>query len=414
MMAEVVRANAEQSNCVVEDVQFHVTSKSGKLNTKVDALVKEISELYNSNNLDELVKNSHLCARHMKHVGLFEECTPFITTSHKGLNSYTVDFIVQEPRPLKGGVKLEMTMAGNPCGSLLLGKESVFGRGESADLSFTKTMAGHNFNFTAAKPFLGWQRYSNVVGSAFRTLDNVPWNSSHLTENGFALRYNGQILSKKLMHSLCFYFGWRRFDPLANAPIQVREHAGHTTKISFENTLSRDTRDRPILASSGAFFKWSQEYAGLLGDSAFVKHQFDVQAAAPLFFGAFIGGPHDVRGFDLNSLGTRAGTCSLGGASSLAAAFHVYRPLVPANMLYAMVLSQLECLLGSRKEFVQDMAENPRISAGIGLTFVYMNALRLELNYVHPLRYVPGDVFSASEFSSEWASTSYDWKAVPK
>lgn len=65
--------------------------------------------------------------------------------------------------------------------------------------------------------------------------------------------------------------------PQHDAPFPVREHAGHTTKFSLENSVYVDTRDRKMLASRGAFVKLSQEYAGLLGDAAFLKHQFDLQ-----------------------------------------------------------------------------------------------------------------------------------------
>ncbi|VDM36905.1 unnamed protein product [Toxocara canis] len=43
---------------------------------------------------------------------------------------------------------------------------------------------------------------------------------------------------------------------------------------------------------------------------------------------------------------------------------------------------------------LRDMNDAPRVSAGIGLAFVFRNMVRLELNYVMPLRYVPGDFCS--------------------
>lgn len=47
----------------------------------------------------------------------------------------------------------------------------------------------------------------------------------------------------------------------------------------MENSVAYDTRDRPLLATKGALLKFTQEYAGLLGDAAFVKHQVDVQVS---------------------------------------------------------------------------------------------------------------------------------------
>ena len=70
---------------------------------------------------------------------------------------------------------------------------------------------------------------------------------------------------------------WRFFQPRNDTPFPVREHAGHTTKISLEHILSSDTRDRPILPSTGTLCRLSTEMAGPLGDSALMKYIFDYQ-----------------------------------------------------------------------------------------------------------------------------------------
>lgn len=89
-----------------------------------------------------------------------------------------------------------------------------------------------------------------------------------------------------------------------------------------------------------------------------MRHQIDLQAAAPFIFGtflsatfltnlilpstgktlhlldrAYLGGPHDIRGFELRSIGPQDSRTSLGGAASFAFAAHIYRPLVPADMV---------------------------------------------------------------------------------
>ena len=59
--ADVIHGKCDDKPSVVAAVQFHGVEK-----TKHDAIVKEISELYNSRTLDELVKNSFLAAKHMQ------------------------------------------------------------------------------------------------------------------------------------------------------------------------------------------------------------------------------------------------------------------------------------------------------------------------------------------------------------
>uniref|UniRef100_A0A914CZ70 Bacterial surface antigen (D15) domain-containing protein n=1 Tax=Acrobeloides nanus TaxID=290746 RepID=A0A914CZ70_9BILA len=210
---------------------------------------------------------------------------------------------------------------------------------------------------------------------------------------------------------------WRSFMPQHDAPFPVREHAGHTTKFSLENSVYIDTRDRPILASRGAFFKVSQEYAGLLGDSVFLKHQLDLQIAAPLILDTilsaslqcavvksladrslhlldrlYLGGPHDIRGFDMRSIGTRAETSCIGGAASCAGAIHLYKPLYPRDMVFAHLFTSAGSVSSVRsKHRLRDIMESPRVSAGLGIAVNFKDIIRLELNYVIPLRFAAGD-----------------------
>jgi outer membrane protein insertion porin family len=173
---------------------------------------------------------------------------------------------------------------------------------------------------------------------------------------------------------------WRLFLPRNETPFSIREHAGHTTKISMEHVLSTDSRDRKIMPTTGSLYQLTTELAGPIGDSTFFKYIFDyqvdnlpiftliisiinispfIQTAAQLpfyglIFGAsfrlanvkgigqrgvhlldrlYAGGPYDVRGFEQNSIGVRSDNCSLGGGASLTSALHLYAPLIPADMV---------------------------------------------------------------------------------
>lgn len=59
--ALLIHQQAPNITCVVEAVEFKGIDK-----TKDDALAKETSGIYNSANMDELIRNSHLAAKHMK------------------------------------------------------------------------------------------------------------------------------------------------------------------------------------------------------------------------------------------------------------------------------------------------------------------------------------------------------------
>ncbi|KAK0418194.1 hypothetical protein QR680_013425 [Steinernema hermaphroditum] len=414
--AEVIHDLSQDTPANVESVQFHGIHK-----TKFDALVREVAPLYRSNTLGELIEKSSVAAKHMQEVGLFIQATPLIDIAPGKRNSYVINYVVKEPQNMTLGVKMGVTTHGEADASVNAGKQSFNGRAESVSASYSKSARGsHSFNFSLTKPRLGWQKYASFSGTLSRTFTGLPWNTADITENAFVLGYRGQMWKKRLQHSINLNAIWRILHAQNEAPFAVREHAGHTMKCSVENTLGIDTRDKPILASKGYLLRGALEYAGLMGDAAFIRHQVDVQAAAPLFLGAFlsaslqgtyvspiaerslhladrayIGGPQDVRGFALNSIGTRARSSCLGGAATAVAAAHIYRPLYPANMVFAHGFVTAGTTASVRSQnLLNDMMEAPRVSAGLGLAFLFRDFIRLELNYVLPLRYVPGDAIS--------------------
>uniref|UniRef100_A0AC35UD20 Bac_surface_Ag domain-containing protein n=1 Tax=Rhabditophanes sp. KR3021 TaxID=114890 RepID=A0AC35UD20_9BILA len=313
-----------------------------------------------------------------------------------------------------------MTSNGEADASLNAGKQSVNGRGESIDVSYSKAMAGSNsFDMTFNKPLLGWQRYENVGFSVGNPFQHLTWNSADLSETFATFYYNRRFFNNKLGYNVQMNASWRKFIPTEDSPFPIRDQAGHTMKLSFEESYTIDSRDRPILASKGILAKYCHEYAGILGDAVFFKNQLDLQASAPFIFGstlsasikglhinsfgnsklhlldsAYLGGPYDVRGFEMKSIGTRADHACLGGATAVAATFHLYRPLIPADSLFlhAFMSCGSVARVGSKTR-IQDLLDVPRVSTGIGIAFLFRNAVRLEFNYVLPIRYVPGDAF---------------------
>lgn len=59
--AEILHKHCSNISMFVKEVRFH-----GVANSKVDSLKKEVSNLYFSQNLDELIKDSFLAAQHMQ------------------------------------------------------------------------------------------------------------------------------------------------------------------------------------------------------------------------------------------------------------------------------------------------------------------------------------------------------------
>ncbi|GMT19134.1 hypothetical protein PFISCL1PPCAC_10431, partial [Pristionchus fissidentatus] len=415
--ADLLHGKCEDAPSIVEAVQFH-----GVRITKGDALLQEVAELYKSSNVDELVKNCHLAARHLQEVGLMDNAAALIDTA-PSKNGYIVNFVVREPKSFTLGAKVGMSTQGDADMSMHAARHSVNGRGEVADASYTYTVKGdHSFNVSLSKPLLGWQRYSGIASSLSRSFAYLPWNKSNLEENSLVLGYHNNFWGRKLLQQIRLNAIWRTLLATKESAFAVREHAGHTLKVSAEHEYSFDTRDRPILATKGVLAKFGQELAGAfgIGDAAFVRHQLDIQAAAPLFSKFFLaasfhakriesmgqnelhlldrvylGGQSDLRGFALNSIGTRIDSSCVGGGCGVAGAVHLYRPLFPADSLFAHAFVASGSVASVRsRNLMRDLVESQRVSVGAGVTFVFKNILRLELNYVHALKKTASDSFS--------------------
>ncbi|VDN55114.1 unnamed protein product [Dracunculus medinensis] len=300
-------------------------------------------------------------------------------------------------------------------------RQCFWGRGEAMNVSYSYSVkSDKSFGFTFMKPFLGWQKYSNISFSAYRDFAYLPWNLCNSKENGLHFQYSGQLWARKLFHNIKATMTWRTLCPSRETVFSIREYAGHTIKCSLENSVAFDTRNNRLLPSKGLLLRFAQEYAGLMGDATFVKHQFDFQAAAPLIFGTFLsasiqasvltslagrslhildrlylGGPYDVRGFNINSIGTRGNTSCLGGATSFAGVLHFYIPLKPPESLFAHAFLCTGCVASVHsKNRLSDLANFQRISGGIGLVLILGNIIRVEMNYVVPLKHSAGDSYT--------------------
>lgn len=412
-IAEVILKDAKRQPCNLTSVRFDNVTKTPK-----DALLKETAELYRSRTLDELIIKAHIASRHMEEVGLMDRCAALIEKSPNKRNGFIVRFVVKEPKKVTAGVKMGVTSSGSVDGSLTISKGSLFGRGEAVDASYSSTIKGaHTFNLNLVKPWLGWQVYKNSGAALRRLTEYLPWNQCNLTENALILQHGHSFYNQKFFNLFKLNFVWRTLLPTDKTSFSVREHAGHTTKISLENILQFDNRDRPILPTSGATVRLTSELASFLGDSRFVKNDILMQAASKIPFGAFVtgslqlqaiqnigdrtlhvldraylGGPMDVRGYRINSIGPRSENSVLGGAASAAFGAHVFVPLYPKDTFFAHAFTTGGTVTSIRsREWLSDISNTMRVTAGIGITAVLRNLIRFELSYVQPLAFVAGD-----------------------
>lgn len=211
-------------------------------------------------------------------------------------------------------------------------------------------------------------------------------------------------------HELSYELGHRRLHHISPSASAALRMLGEPSLLSALNyVFERDTRDDPLFATAGHYVRGDLKYAGLGGDTSFVRAEG--QTAISRAFGDgwawslsarggvlqtldgrqsclydrfMLGGPTCVRMFSFNALGPQSGADSLGGdvywstGASLMAPVP-RRPEWPLKFHAFLNAGQLAHATARPTELL-----TPSVSAGGGLLF-QQGAVRLELNFGVPL-----------------------------
>ena len=116
----------------------------------------------------------------------------------------------------------------------------------------------------------------------------------------------------------------------------------------------------------------------------------------------YIGGPLDIRGFEMRGIGNQSDGNFMGGTAYWASGLHLWAPL-PFRLgkggfgeLFRthMFLTAGNMTNASETSLVKnldDLSKNVRLSYGAGLAFKLGGVARVELNYCIPVRAERGD-----------------------
>ncbi|KHJ49223.1 hypothetical protein D918_00344 [Trichuris suis] len=404
----------------------------GVRRTKPGALEAVSRQLFSSKTLGELVLRSYALKNYMEGVGLFRKVD--VSIEPDPLNYYGVDvvFSIDEPTRLKaassfyehGNREKAMANAGVCQNGLTTGVEltslSLTGRGDSVKASLCVGRERTSlFDFQYMKPLLS-QPGSSLGANIFRHFKPLPQCDGISLESGVSLDLRQQ-LTPTVAYGAHFTNCWRFFDS-RSLLFLIREHAGHSVKVSFEHSLEYNSEDDAILPTTGVFGKISQEFARFWGGVLFTKYRLDLKRHFRLPYGFFtsygcslvhvapepgkglsfidktyLGGTQNLRGFGLNSVGSSAGNgLYLGGTGSCVLAAHLFRPLLD-NFIYAHGFLCVGSLWQSpysnpfRKAW-EELRRGPRRSSiGLGVVIKLGNAARVEANYCWPLEYSLSD-----------------------
>jgi len=369
----------------------------------------------------------------LQELGCFSDIAISIDASDSGSQDYEVRFEVTELKRVAGSVN---TMVGNNEGSLSTGIKlpNVAGRGERLQADYTYgSKKSSTFNLSLVKPLR--KLASQVTASIFQSQGEFP-------SSGFKSQDRGALLdlafssAPQVQHNLQYEAVWRNLSSLnRSVAFQVREQAGHSLKSSLKHILSVDKRDELIFPREGSLFRLSQEFAGLGGDVGFFKNEVELQSNFPLgelfslqgtFNGGllkqisnnrsksfnlsdqfYLGGPLNVRGFDIRGLGPATDGCSLGGTMFWATGAHLYAPLPfrPGKGGFGdLFRTHLFATAGNVGNFRlsgdlardwEQITEGFRWSYGLGLALKLGGVARIELNYCIPVKVARTDKVAA-------------------
>ncbi|KAM7186628.1 mitochondrial outer membrane beta-barrel protein Tob55, variant 2 [Rhypophila sp. PSN 637] len=327
---------------------------------------------------------------------------------------------------------------------------NIFGGAETLAIDAsagTRTRSAYNATFST--PLNGNPNVRLAV-EALRSYTQKPWASheEHLTGGNFRLGWETKAGDD---HSLAYSSVWRQLTNLAvGASPAVRADAGDSLKSSVTHIFTRDRRDHTgPLRQGGYILRTVSELAGwgpLKGDVSFLKSELQLNGARPLTLPGvsvgggfrvgilyplgsgfsipgrgirpsrindrfFLGGPTDVRGFNIGGLGPHDGQDAVGGDVFAAGGVNMLLPVPgigPSSpfriQLFANggrlvafknkgkakeedVSSTLDSrtVLDGMKSAVGELVSGlPSLAAGVGLVYAH-DVARFELNFSLPL-----------------------------
>ncbi|TVY65522.1 SAM50-like protein [Lachnellula suecica] len=316
---------------------------------------------------------------------------------------------------------------GSAYGNLLW--RNIFGGAESLSLNASKgTRTRSSYQAVFDAPILS-DPDKRITLDALASSTYKPWASHEEVLKGAGVKYSWATKSGT-RHQVGYTGAWRQTTNLAaDASPTVRNDAGDSVKSSITHTWTADRRDHPLLPSRGYLLKTVSEIAGwgpLRGDVAFWKSEVETAAAMPISNGVSfttglragvlyplpvgfggpaqpsrihdrfqLGGPTDIRGFNIGGLGPRDGRDSVGGDVYAAASANLLIPFprvakdTPLRLqLFAnggRLLALKDTSSSDVYKTIAQLADGlPSLAAGVGVVYAHPVA-RFELNFSLPL-----------------------------
>ena len=157
-------------------------------------------------------------------------------------------------------------------GDIGLRERNLLGRGQDLRIGLTIAETRQEIDLSFTEPYF----LDRDVAAGFdlfqRVVDLQDESSFDRETIGFSVR-GGYPLSERLRHTVSYTLKNDEVSNVAPTTSQfIAEEEGKTTTSAVMHTLNYDLRDSRIDPTEGYFVRFSQELAGVGGDSRFVKH----------------------------------------------------------------------------------------------------------------------------------------------
>ncbi len=306
-------------------------------------------------------------------------------------------------------------------------ESNLLGRGQEAHARLTYAARRKQAELGFTEPyFLG--RDLSAGFDLFRTrYDFLTESSYNLDSTGFTLRA-GYNLQEHLQHSVNYSFRDNKIsDVQPFASRFIRDQVGRNINSAIGHALAYDTRNNRFDPTDGYYAKISQEFAGVGGNSRYLRHELKTAYYYPIakswtwsasasgghMFGLggkdilisdrfFVGG-ETIRGFDNSGIGPRDSTTrdALGGNMYYAGSTELRFPLGLPEDLGFLGAAFLDAgnmwNVDANGPEVAD-SNRVRVSAGVGVSWSSpFGPIRVDL--ARPLIKEPEDITQTFRFS---------------
>lgn len=220
--------------------------------------------------------------RNIKNLDYFEKNDIKMVKSPNDPDRYDVNIDVQEKSTASIGFDVGYSSAEGGFGSINFTERNLFGTGKHLNTMVRRSQRRLSFNFGVTDPHFMDRDLS--LGADFFTFSSGSKGSSGF--DGEAQPYSqrtvgvktilGYDISEDLSHEIAYVIKQDKLSVNgASSSIMVREQRGKFVTSALGHTVTYNRLDSNIVPKNGYILSASQQYAGLGGDMAYLKHEVD-------------------------------------------------------------------------------------------------------------------------------------------